>query len=107
MKKSEMERLGKYSSNRSILGINLSFCRIVKKENDFLARFKDAISIRIQASVVIYCSLQSVGFLIGNVEFRLEIEYGGRGGGQESQFHSLFFMQAAVVAYNIFKAERH
>ena len=56
---------------------------------------------------MIYCSLQSVGFLIGNVEFRLEIEYGGRGGGQESQFHSLFFMQAAVVAYNIFKAERH
>ena len=28
-------------------------------------------------------------------------------GCQESQFHSLFFMQAAVVAYNIFKAERH
>ena len=32
---------------------------------------------------------------------------GGGVGGQESQFHSLFFMQAAVVAYNIFKAERH
>ena len=52
-------------------------------------------------------SLQSVGFLIGNVEFGLEIDYGGRGGGQESQFHSLFFMQAVIIAYNICTAKQH
>ena len=51
-------------------------------------------------------SLQSVGFLIGTVEFGLQIDYGGRGGGQESQFHSLFFMQAEIIAYDICTAER-
>ena len=56
---------------------------------------------------MIYFSLQSVGFLIGNVEFGLEIDYGGRGGGQESQFHSLFFMQAAVIAGDICTTKRH
>ena len=41
------------------------------------------------------------------MEFGLEIDNGGRGGGQESQFHSLVFMQAVIIAYNIFSAERH
>ena len=37
--------------------------------------------------------LQSVGFSIGNVECGPEIEYAeGGGGGQESQFYSVFFM---------------
>ena len=40
------------------------------------------------------------------MEFGLEIDYGGRGGGQENQFHSLFFIQAVIIAYNIFTAER-
>ena len=34
-------------------------------------------------------------------------EGGGREKGQESQFHSIFFMQAANIAYNICTAERH
>ena len=41
------------------------------------------------------------------MKFGLEIDYGGRGGGQESQFHSLFFIQAVIIAYNICTAERH
>ena len=40
------------------------------------------------------------------MEFGLEIDYGGRGGGQESHFHSLFFMQAVIIAYDICTAER-
>ena len=42
---------------------------------------------------MIYFRLQSVGFLIK--------------GGKESQFHSLFFMQAAVIARDICTAKRH
>ena len=44
------------------------------------------------------------------MESELGIKYEGGGGGgegQESQFHSLVFMQAAVVAYNICLALRH
>ena len=46
------------------------------------------------------------------MESELAIEYkGGGGGGQEdgqkSQFHSLFFMQAAVIANDICVVERH
>ena len=44
------------------------------------------------------------------MESGLGIKYGRvRGGeeGRESQFHSLFFMQAAVIAYNICTALRH
>ena len=41
----------------------------------------------------------------------LGMEYNGGGGGglrkSVSQFHSLFFMQAAVIAYNICLALRH
>ena len=40
------------------------------------------------------------------MESELGIKYKG-GGGQESQFHSLVFMEAAVVAYNICLALRH
>ena len=66
-----------------------------------------------------YSSFRSVGFVIGNVrqgisnvESGLAIEYGGGGGegqedGQKSQFHSLFFMQAAVIANDICVVERH
>ena len=39
------------------------------------------------------------------MESELGIKY--KGGGQESQFHSLVFMEAAVVAYNICLALRH
>ena len=35
------------------------------------------------------------------------IREGGREEGQESQFHGIFFMQAANIAYNICTAERH
>ena len=35
------------------------------------------------------------------------IREGGEGGGPRSQFHSIFFMQAANIAYNICTAERH
>ena len=44
------------------------------------------------------------------MESGLGIKYGRVRGGEEdreSQFHSLFFMQAAVIAYNICKALRH
>ena len=47
------------------------------------------------------------------MESGLAIEYGGGGGGggqedgQKSQFHSLFFMQAAVIANDICVVERH
>ena len=41
------------------------------------------------------------------MESELGIKYEGGGEGQESQFHSLDFMQAAVVAYNICLALRH
>ena len=64
-----------------------------------------------------YSSFRSVGFVIGNVrqgisnvESELAIEYKGGGGqedGQKSQFHSLFFMQAAVIAYSIYIVEWH
>ena len=40
-------------------------------------------------------------------ELGIKYEGGGGGEGQESQFHSLVFMQAAVVAYNICLALRH
>ena len=40
------------------------------------------------------------------MESGLGIKYGG-GGGQKSQFHSLFFMQAAIIAYNICTAKQH
>ena len=40
------------------------------------------------------------------MESGLEIKYGG-GEGQESQFHSLFFMQAVIIAYNICTAKQH
>ena len=30
-----------------------------------------------------------------------------RGGGQESQFYSVFFMQAAIIAYNIGMTKPH
>ena len=60
-----------------------------------------------------YSSFQSVGIFIGNVRQRiwnmesgLEIKYWG-GEGQESQFHSLFFMQAAIIAYNICTAKQN
>ena len=36
----------------------------------------------------------------------LGIKYGEKEG-QESQFQSLFFMQAAIVAYNICTVEQH
>ena len=59
-----------------------------------------------------YSSFQSVGIFIGNLRQRiwnmesgLEIKYGGEG--QESQFHSLFFMQAAIIAYNICTAKQN
>ena len=39
------------------------------------------------------------------MESGLEIKYGGEG--LESQFHSLFFMQAAIIAYNICTAKQH
>ena len=32
---------------------------------------------------------------------------GGQEDGQKSQFHSLFFMQAAVIAYSIYIVEQH
>ena len=61
-----------------------------------------------------YSSFQSVGFFIGNVSQRiwnmesgLGIKYEGGGEGQESQFHSLFFMQASIIAYNICTAKQH
>ena len=67
-----------------------------------------------------YSSFRSVGFVIGNVrqgisnvESGLAIAYGGGGGGegqedgQKSQFHSLFFTQAAVIANDICVVERH
>ena len=45
------------------------------------------------------------------MESELAIEYKGGGGGQEdgqkSQFHSLFFMQASVIAYSIYIVEWH
>ena len=47
------------------------------------------------------------------MESGLAIEYGGGGGGggqedgQKSQFHSLFFTQAAVIANDICIVERH
>ena len=42
------------------------------------------------------------------MESGLEIKYGRGGGeGQESQFHSLFFMQAVIIAYNICTAKQH
>ena len=45
------------------------------------------------------------------MESELAIEYRGGGGGQEdgqkSQFHSLFFTQAAVIANDICIVERH
>ena len=44
------------------------------------------------------------------MESELAIEYKGGGGqedGQKSQFHSLFFMQAAVIANDICVVERH
>ena len=41
-----------------------------------------------------YSSFQSVGF------------WGGEGS-QESQFHSLLFMQASIIAYNICTAKQH
>ena len=34
-----------------------------------------------------------------------ELNMGGEG--QESQFHRLFFMQAAIIAYNICTAKQH
>ena len=64
-----------------------------------------------------YSSFRSVGFVIGNVrqgtsnvESGLAIEYGGGGGqedGQKSQFHSLFFTQAAVIANDIWWQKKY
>ena len=42
-----------------------------------------------------------------SLNWELSMRGGGGGEGQESQFHSLVFMQAAVVAYNICLALRH
>ena len=42
-----------------------------------------------------------------SLDWQLSMGGGGQEDGQKSQFHSLFFMQAAVIAYDICVVERH